>query len=187
MERGAEVALMARRSQLLAARPELLYAARPERAERALRPDDGRHPLDVILLAGSSDLDTICAAAVARLARRYSADLVAVVGALPPDYLLAVHYALPMENRRPCGRDEVWAYHVAHGPQDVDEYLVGLDAFVQEPLPEPEGLTAADAEGFRTFSNNMLRRAVGMPHDMTDQDEHIAAAGERLAARLGFA
>lgn len=178
------IAAQARRYALLSERPELLY---PDPAVRAARLLEGnRAPLDVVLLATVSDADRLCAAAVAMLSRevpqaRPILDLLAV---LPAESLLGVYFALPKERRRQCESDPVWAYHLRRVPDGVSEAADTLLALTQdEPVDMAHQVLEPDeAAEFRRFSEGLLRRTIGAPHDLSETDEFMADAGERALA-----
>jgi hypothetical protein len=183
------IATQARRYRLLAERPELLYPDAAVRAERLLA-EHTKPPLDVILLAGVDDLDRLCAAAVATLSEdgAKAKPILALLGVLPANYLLAIYHALPIERRGQCERDEVWAYHLRRIPDGIGkaaERLADLAAFDEVDAPE-QILDSEDAAAFRQFSHEMLKRAIGMPHELSATDAALVAAGEQVMAEMGY-
>lgn len=185
-ERAFLIAAQARRFALLAERPELLYPDEALRAERLVH-DDTRSHMDVVLLAGMGELDRLCAAAVSMLNRDapHSKPILDLLGVLPADYLLSIYFALPDERRGQCGRDGVWAYHLRRIPDGVEEAMVTLESLATvENAEEVAGLLLKpeEAEGFRRFSEALLRRSLDLPHDLTEDEEALVVAGERALA-----
>jgi hypothetical protein len=184
-ESAFNVATMARRFGLLAERPALLYPEAGQRAERVLA-DETKTPLDVMLIGGADETDRVCAAAVATLKQDapQAKPVLALLSVLPADYLLAVYFALPEERRRQCESDPVWAYHLRRIPDGVAEAQAGLKALAESSLVDvPEQvLEAEEAAAFRHFTDGLLRRALGMPHDLSEDEEALAEAGEQALA-----
>ena len=75
------------------------------------------------MVIGASELDRLCASAVATIAagRRPLGVLLDVLGNLDPDRILAMYWALPPERREAVMSDPVWAYHVHRSPDLRDE------------------------------------------------------------------
>jgi hypothetical protein len=182
-ERAFNIAALARRFALLAERPALLYPEPEQRAERVLA-DDTKSPLDVMLIAGADEADRICAAAVAALKEDTLFPVVSLLSVLPADYLLGIYFALPAERRGQCETDPVWAYHLRRVPEgvaDAQGCLRELAEVDPDELPE-QILETGEAAAFRRFTDGMLRRSLGMPHDLSDADEAIADAGVHALA-----
>lgn len=162
--RAFEIAARARRYALLAERPELLYPDAEHRAERVIA-DDTRSQLDVLLLAGVDDLDRVCAAAVAKLNHDKAEPVLDLLGVLPADYLLAIYFALPSDQRGQCCSDQVWAYHLRRIPDGVDEATGTLRQLAELERPEDEAdrlLSPEESVAFRGFSEDLTRAALGM-------------------------
>ena len=148
--------------------------------------DESRAPLDVLLLAGVSETDRVCAAAMATL-RRDAPESEAgpgLLAVLPADYLLAVYFALPEERRGQCESDPVWAYHLRRVPDGVEAAQEGLRELAEVgPVEVPEQiLEPGEALDFRQFTDGLLRRALGMEHELSEEDEAMAIAGEGALA-----
>ena len=127
----------ARRFALLARRPEFLLD-RSTRAEHALAddvPPGALHLLDAAMVIEASELDRLCASAVAAIAagRRPLALLLDVLGNLDPDRILAMYWALPSERREAVMSDPVWAYHVNRSPDLRDEEANVRDLIDETP------------------------------------------------------
>lgn len=178
------IAAQARRYALLSERPELLYSGPAVRAERLM--ESNRTPLDVVLLGIVSDADRLCAAAVAMLNREapQAKPILDLLAVLPAEYLLGVYFALPVERRRQCESDAVWAYHLRRVPDGVGEAAQALLALTLDgPEDEADGILEPDeATEFRLFSEGLLRRTIGAPHDLSEAEEALAVAGERALA-----
>jgi hypothetical protein len=185
-KRAFAIAAQARRYALLAQRPELLYPDPAVRAERLM--EGGKAPLDVVLLATVSDADRLCAAAVAMLSREapQAKPILDLLGVLPADHLLGVYFALPVEKRRQCETDAVWAYHLRRVPDGVGEAANALlDLTLDDPQDAAEQILEPDeAAEFRRFSEGLLRRTIGAPHDLSEADEALAVAGEGAVAEV---
>jgi hypothetical protein len=183
--RGFNVAAFARRFALLAERPALLYPEPGQRAERVLA-DDTKGPLDVMLIGGADETDRVCAAAVATLKQDApgTKPILSLLSVLPADYLLAIYHALPVERRGQCESNAVWAYHLRRIPDGVADAQGRLREFAEGGMVDvPEQVLEGDeAAAFRRFTDGLLRRSLGLPHDMTEDEEAIAAAGEAALA-----
>lgn len=152
------IAARSRRYALLAERPDLLYPDPAARTERLIA--SGKAAFDVALLAGVDEADRLCAGAVAMLNREapQAKPILDLLAVLPAEYLLGVYFALPMERRRQCESDPVWAYHLRRVPDGVGEAANALLG-----LAEDDTLAAADeilegheAIAFRRFSDDLL-------------------------------
>lgn len=177
--RAFAIAERARRYALLSERPELLYPDPAVRAERLMQ--DSRAPLDVVLLASVTDTDRLCAAAVAMLSRdaAQAKPILDLLAVLPAEDLLGVYFALPEDRRRQCESDPVWAYHLRRVPEGVGD---AANALLALTLDDPQDaadqiLEPEEAAEFRRFSEGLLRRTIGAPHDLSDRDEALADAG----------
>jgi hypothetical protein len=176
----------ARRFALLADRPALLYPEPGQRAERVLS-DDTKSALDVMLIAGADEADRICAAAVAALKQDTpgTKPVLSLLSVLPAEYLLGVYFALPAERRGQCETDPVWAYHLRRVPEGVADAEGCLRELAEvdpaEQLPE-QVLEGDEAAAFRQFTDGVLRRSLGMPHDLSEVEEEIADAGAQALA-----
>ena len=184
-ERAFNVAAHARRFALLAERPALLYPEPGQRAERVLA-DDTKTPLDVLLIGGVDETDRVCAAAVAALKQDAprAKPILSLLSVLPADYLLGVYFALPVERRGLCESDPVWAYHLRRAPDGVAAAQALLRALAEAQLADvPEHVLEADeAADFRHFTDGLLRRALGMDADLTEDEEALAAVGSQALA-----
>ncbi len=188
-KRAFWIAVQARRYALLAERPDLLYPEPGLRAERVVQ-DEARSPLDVMLLAGVDEAGRLCASAVAALSRdapqaKPILDLLAV---LPADYLLGIYFALPEERRGKCEADPVWAYHLRRIPEGVTEAALTLRSTALDNPADvgDQVLDPQEAADFRQFSEELMRRELGMPHDLSEAEEALALAGAgALADVLG--
>lgn len=143
MKREFRIALLARRYRLLARRPELLAAKRTDRLARAL-PDDAPGPLsllDAMLVVGAGELDRMCGYAVRVLARKgvQTTELLDVLGALDPDHICAIYYALPDARRKAITRDPVWAHHVHKIEQAMADEA---GAWIEAELPPASAVSA---------------------------------------------
>jgi hypothetical protein len=130
----------ARRFALLARRPEFLLDRRT-RAEYALAddvPPGALHLLDAAMVIGASELDRLCASAVAIITagKRPLSPLLDVLGHLDPDRILAMYWALPPERREAVMTDPVWAYHVHRSPDLRDEEANIRDLIDETPTSE---------------------------------------------------
>ncbi|HYH52624.1 MAG TPA: hypothetical protein VD761_00690 [Solirubrobacterales bacterium] len=184
-ERAFNVAALARRFALMAERPALLYPEPGQRAERVLA-DDTKSPLDVMLIGGADEADRICAAAVAALKQDApgAKPVLSLLSVLPADYLLGIYFALPAERRGQCETDPVWAYHLRRVPEGVADAQGCLRELAEaDPAELPEQILEGDeAAAFRQFTDGVLRRSLGLPHDLSETEEAIADAGAQALA-----
>lgn len=151
------IATRARRFGMLADRPALLYPNAEQRTERVLA-DDTKSAFDVMLLAGSSEADRVCAAAVATLRGDAlgTKPILSLLSVLPADYLLGIYFALPVERRGQCESDPVWAYHLRRVPDGVEEASIALDTLAEDEAPELI-LEGDEAIEFRRLTDGLLR------------------------------
>lgn len=184
-DRAFSVAALARRFALLAERPTLLYPEPGERAERVLA-DDTKGPLDVMLIGGAGEVDRVCAAGVAALKQDApgAKPVLSLLSVLPADYLLGIYFALPAERRGQCETDPVWAYHLRRVPDGVGDAQGCLRELAEGGVVDmPEQVLEGDeAAAFRQFTDGLLRRSLGLPHDLSETEEAIADAGVQALA-----
>jgi hypothetical protein len=184
-ESAYRIAMQARRYALLAERPELLYPDPAVRAERVLA-DDAKTPLDVLLIGGADEADRVCAAAVAALQQDapQAKPILDLLGVLPAEYLLGVYFALPEERRGQCEADAVWAYHLRRIPDGVRDAQGVLRELAEADLADvPElVLEGREAAAFRHFTDGLLRGHLGLPHDLTEDEEALAEVGAQALA-----
>jgi len=184
-DRAFLIAVQARRLSLMASRPDLLYPGAATRAERAIA--DRLHPLDAILVAGASEGDRLCAVGVAMLRSGNGKDAIRdLLGSLTEDGLLAVYHSLPPDRQEFCRRDGVWTHAIDRGPPGIGWNIDELENVRRETekVDRLDGLPLEQRAEFNRYCEGLLRRALGMPHDLSEREEAIAEAGERLVAEL---
>lgn len=103
--------------------------------------------LDRSLILHAGELDRLCAHAVCILARRAHAPVLDVLGALNPERLIAVYYALPQHRRAVVRRDPAWAYHIEHAPQGTAEAVADTQRLAQETQEITANLRAPGRSG----------------------------------------
>ena len=184
-ERAFLIAVQARRLNLLANRPDLLYPDAATRAERAI--DERLHPLDAILVAGASEADRLCAVGVQMLRSGNGSEAIRdLLGSLTEDDLLAVYHSLPPERQEFCRRDGAWAHALGRAPAGIGWNIDELESLRRE-TDKPDRLDRLPPEDraeFNRYCEGLLRRALGMPHELSEQEEAAAEAGERLVDGL---
>jgi hypothetical protein len=181
-----EVAAQVRKFRLLAERPELLYPDVEMRVERLLS-DDNRSQLDVALLAEADDTDRICATAVAMMSkydfpRKRAEPILTLLGTLPAEDIVAMYHALPRDRRYIVDADEVWAYHLHHQPDITDAVATLNDLAADDDVAPDQILEPQEAAEFQDFTKRLLRRAIQVPHDLSEDEEALAVAGEQAMA-----
>lgn len=123
--REGELAVRARLYRLLADRPEYMRVGLDirERIEKTSPPIRAtRLPLvEALAVEDVTEVDRVCAAAVRRLRKGASADVLDLLGYLEPDRLAAVVLALP-ENRRRAVVNR--SYEAAYADARIDEERV---------------------------------------------------------------
>jgi hypothetical protein len=167
-EVAVEIAAHTRRFTLLADRPDLLYPEPGQRAERVLA-DDTKAPLDKMLVAGASDSDLVCAAAVAMLRQVVPKPepILSLLSVLPAERLLGIYYALPEDRREQCEEDDVWAYHLRHAPDGIEfaqEALADIAVVDLADVPE-QALGPDEGAAFRRVTQRLMRESLGMAGD----------------------
>lgn len=184
-DRAFLIAVQARRLTLLAKRHDLLDPDAATRAERAFAAN--LHLLDVILVAGASEADRLCAVGVQMISRRNGSDAIReLLGSLPPDDMLAVCHALPVECQDYMQKAGFWAHAINGGPDGVGWHLDELDDLVKSTgrVDRLDGLPPEERAEFNRFCEGMLRRALDMPHDLSDDEQVYTEAGERIVEEL---
>ncbi len=166
-ERDARIVKRSRLFRLLADRPEYMTRDR----ERRFAALDGKvavfvSPIDAESIEDASDLDRLCAAALAKLDKRTDAGVVDLLGWLAEDRLAAILLALPEPRREAvAASDPVWARAWA---------TVDMDA-----VREVETLIGDLDATWKAYDEH-LRAIVGSPEDLTD-------AARRIVAEVGEA
>ena len=135
MDRAMAVAMLARRYTVLADRPALSEPDRDARIDRTLGLDAYDRPLlDMAQVVGADDLDLMCGQAVRVLRKHCRADVLEVfeiLGALDPERLLGIAFALPADTRESIRqRNAVWGWWI----QQVDAEMPAACAAVADLL-----------------------------------------------------
>lgn len=126
MHRPYRIAMLARRYQMMCERPRLAARTAAQRADEATSAEPmPLGTMDMIQVAGASDLDVVCAQAARVLATPGSkrALLEVLLSALDSDHIVAIHYAIPEDRRRGALADKYWAYHVAQAEGEMPAAL----------------------------------------------------------------
>lgn len=179
MYRSAEIAVHARRFRLLADNPEL----------RESGDLSGLSAFDAMLVGGASDFDWRTGSALAALSFPNDDARAAIVrevaGSLPLEEVWGVYYATTSKqvrwllrtaiDRRELYRDD------SHAARIAEERVAAIADL--EPL-DLEGLSDEDAAGFRAFSKNLLRRELGLPHELTPEEAELAEVGCELVRAM---
>jgi hypothetical protein len=194
MERSYRIAFMARRCRLLNERPEYLTANRAELIERMLAAQVAVGEFDRGLLLHTSELDRLCGHAVRSLGRSAPGAVLDVLGALHPDRLVAMYYALPDGRRASVRRDPAWAYQIEHAPPGTAEAVAEVERLAEDTqqvtarLARLAGNAPSDErQDAERWERAMLRHDVGLPVLLTDPErEIIAQADEDTARRLAL-
>lgn len=168
------VALGARLYRALADREEYRHEDRGERIDRTEQAiTRGLSELDAELIGRATELDRMCGYAVRVLRKRAQADLLDLLGALPPDNLAAVAFALPEKRRRAIeGRDPYWMRAVAAVDPDAlgqaNEVADRFDAMCQRM---DDGFRATLGQDFidelARLREGERRIMAGLPHDLS--------------------
>jgi len=179
MYRSAEIAVHARRFRLLADNPEL----------RDSGDLSGLSTFDALLVGGASDFDWRTGSALAALSfpndEARAAIVRELVGSLPVEEVWGVYYATTSKqvrwlirtaiDRRELHRDD------SHAARLSEERVATVADL--EPLDLSE-LSDEDAAGFRAFSENLLRRQLGLPYELTPEEAELADIGCELARAM---
>lgn len=202
MDRAAEIAVQARRFRVLSEH-DLAEATPSQRIEYAM---NAAWPVvDTILVVSADEADLLCAKAVARLREDSwcepdgsgTADAVLeLLSAMPVDRLLAVYYALPQPDSDSHGGEarEALAHHpnldqhLVEGPpsDEIDPLIELLREYWQfgegNMVTHPDRLDFGEDDDeaereFAAFRHDCLRRMLGLPHNLTPEQEAIADAG----------
>lgn len=173
------IALKARLYRLVADRPEFLTTDVGARLDAAWTSDapGSLALIDRIGVAGMTEVDRLCAYAVAKLRGAASGAVLDVLGMLDPERLVAMFYALPQERRQVVLRDGAWAFYVNRvDPDDVQ----GAFGFWDDmpTLLVSEDLSPAAQADMHRFLREAQRCRAGLPHDLT-------ARQRRYVGRVG--
>ncbi len=190
MARAYQIAFLARRYQLLSERPEYLTANRAELIERMLAAQVALGDFDRTLLLQASEVDRLCGHAVRSLGRSAPGAVLDVLGALHPDRLVAMYYALPVSRRATVRRDPAWAYQIEHTPPDTAEAVAEVAGWAEGAQQFTARLAAHNAQAPSEARNDterwdraMLRKQAGLPILLTDPERQIIAQADEDTAR----
>lgn len=209
LSRAGTIAVQVRRFWLLSYRPDVLYCAPAERAEAVMDPEaEPVSHLDALLLGGADETDCVCAHAVVKLreyegeeAARIAATLLDLISPLDGDRLIATYHAVRESDCPAAGFERlvsdhpVWSHFLEQAPQGIEDHLTDLAALDEATArgiadtdefheamadhADDPGYGEAVAEANR-FQRELLRRNLGLPHDLGPTGAYLADVG-RLA------
>jgi hypothetical protein len=184
MKRAANIAALARRYQVLAKRPDVLYPDDAEqRVDRAIAAN--LPPLDVFLVALADETDRACANGV-RLLRetddpkreRAILDELSVLGS---DYLLAFYFALPPDRKAVAEGHPVWRYALDHQPKGIEFRLGDLAELAEAGRMDLIDGQPVDPEMF--WSGEFTHEECIDFADFTRRSMHVLVAAQIEAAQ----
>jgi len=190
MARAYQIAFLARRYRLLSERPEYLTGNRAELIERMSAAQVALGDFDRMLILQAGEVDRLCGHAVRSLGRSAPSAVLDVLGALHPDRLVAMYYALPVSRRATVRRDPAWAYQIEHAPPDTGDAVAEVAGWAEAAQQFTARLAAHTAQAPREARNDterwdraMLRQQAGLPILLTDPERQIIAQADEDTAR----
>jgi hypothetical protein len=162
-----------------------------ERIDRILEAPIALNGVDQTLLMAATEIDRLCAHTVMLLRGRSGRQLLAALGILDPDRIVAMYYALPDNRREVVRKDEAWGYHIDHAPEGLAEVLSAENGFLNEmdrSLAQRARLDAtvsgAVSGRLRRMERVMMRRQAGLPVDISEDELAEIEESERIGAKL---
>jgi hypothetical protein len=177
--------MKARLCRLLADRPEFMNEDVGARLDMAWteEPPGSLPLLDRVLMAGSDELDRLCAYVLRHLRERAEAAVLDVVGVLGPERLLAIYVSLSRRRQTAVLRDPVWAYHVGRANLEAIE---AAERFWDElpDVPVPDDMPWPEQREYFAFIREADRYRAGLPHELTPEQVEMVNRGGRKSREI---
>ena len=191
MGRTTRIAMLARLYLLLGKHPEYLTANTGERIDRALEAPIPLNAIDKTLLMAATEIDRVCGYTVMMLRGQTSKPLLDALGVMDPDRIVAMYYALPDRRRRVVKRDPVWAYHIEHAPEGLDDvmgetqdWITDLDRVEADMRRLDAAVPASVSDKLKRAERVMLQHQAGLPVMVSRRERQEIEESERVGKKL---